>query len=160
MFTNSNVFFKTIDFATKATERYVNVEVQYERCWIFKWMFWLDFIAWPRLKVLYVGFPWFFSTRKPSGMWWYDSSINNIRSKTSILAVRKPNNPKPRRPRVFCLVESSLSHAGFYGFKTVEIEVFDLILLIFTSYHHILLGVLVEKNLEIRHKAPLVWATQ
>ena len=32
MFKNSNVFFKTIDFATKATERYVNVEVQYERC--------------------------------------------------------------------------------------------------------------------------------
>ena len=68
-------------------------------------------------------------------MWWYDSSINNIRSKTSILAVRKPNNPKPRRPRVFRLVESSLSLAGFYGFKTVEIEVFDLILLIDESYH-------------------------
>ena len=90
MFTYSNVFFKTIDFATKATERYVNVEVQYERCWIFKWMFWLDFIAWPRLKVLYVGFPWFFSTRKPSRMWWYDVKINNIRSKTLILTVLKP----------------------------------------------------------------------
>jgi len=68
-------------------------------------------------------------------MWWYDSSINNIRSKTSILAVRKPNNPKPRRPWVFRLDESSLSFAGFYGFKTVEIEVFDLILLIDESYH-------------------------
>ena len=68
-------------------------------------------------------------------MWWYDSSINNIRSKTSILAVRKPKNPEPRRPRVFRLDESSLSFAGFYGFKTVEIEVFDLILLIDESYH-------------------------
>ena len=79
-------------------------------------------------------------------MRWYDVKFNNIRSKTSILAVRKLNNPKPRRPRVFRLVESSLSHAGFYGFKTVEIEVFDLILLIDESYHHIPLGFLVEKN--------------
>ena len=93
---------------------------------------------------------------------WYDSSINNIRSKTSILAVRKLNNPKLRRLRVFRLDESSLSFAGFYGFKTVEIEVFDLILLIFTSYHHIPLGFLVFINCgkKPRHKAPLVWATQ
>ena len=80
-------------------------------------------------------------------MWWYDSSINNIRSKTSILAVRKLNNPKPRRPRVFRLVESSLSLAGFYGFKTVEIEVFDLILLIYTSYHLIVQVFLWKKTM-------------
>ena len=83
-------------------------------------------------------------------MWWYDSSINNIRSKTSILAVRKPYNPKPRRPRVFRLVESSLSLAGFYGFKTVEIEVFDLILLIDESYHLIVQVFFVKKTMVLQ----------
>ena len=34
-------------------------------------------------------------------MWWYDSSINNIRSKTSILAVRKPENPETQKTQGF-----------------------------------------------------------